>query len=95
MLVQRYHKAEKLSSHAPIMRFLPPHLAKMVTCYLSFIRPLECFFLQKIDNLEGANIHSTYLFASGGKKMNSDQIRRAFVAEMLNHRIGINFSGYR
>ena len=78
-----------------VSRFLDPEASSIVLTDLLVIRPFVCSLSSFVEQNDD-NIHGTHLFASGGKRLSSDQIRNAF-ARLFHKYCGstISFAEYR
>ena len=101
MLIQRYSKTTNLTGHGTyIPRFLPQNLARTLLKYLTFVRPLECAFVESFpeDAGEAASTFGDYrqfLFCSNGKRMDEQAIRDTLASTMKKNGLNLTVRSYR
>jgi hypothetical protein len=79
MLDILYNKTQALTAFAPmIMRFLPAICSKLLFLYLTYIRPVEVFFIAAIADNQAQINASNYLLCSEGKRWTAEKARNVF-----------------
>lgn len=93
-IIGSYSKiSRQYTTPKPIARFLDPGTSELILLFVVYIKPVQCFILNK--SMVSVRATEDYLFCQSGEKMRESVIRRMFASTMASAGLPLNVSLYR